>query len=79
MDINEVNSQLNLNLPDGEYETIAGFVLSTLGEIPDTGDKFTFKDLTFEIINMDQLRIDSILITINPTDNSESENDSNIN
>ena len=79
MDINEVNSQLNLNLPDGEYETIAGFVLSTLGEIPDTGDKFTFKDLTFEIINMDQLRIDSILITINPKDNSESENDSNIN
>ena len=79
MDINEVNSQLNLNLPDGEYETIAGFVLSTLGEIPNTGDNFTFKNLTFEIINMDQLRIDSILITINPTDNSESENDSNIN
>ena len=79
MDINEVNSQLNLNLPDGEYETIAGFVLSTLGEIPDTGDKFTFKDLTFEIINMDQLRIDSILITINPSDNSISQNESNIN
>ena len=79
MDINEVNSQLNLNLPDGEYETIAGFVLSTLGEIPNTGDNFTFKNLTFEIINMDQLRIDSILITINPTDNSVSENESNIN
>ena len=79
MDINQVNSQLNLNLPNGEYETIAGFVLSTLGEIPDTGDKFNFKDLTFEIINMDQLRIDSILITINPSDNSISQNESNIN
>jgi len=63
MDINDVNSQLNLNLPDGEYETIAGFVLSTLGEIPKTGDKFIFENLTFEIISMDQLRIDSILIT----------------
>ena len=63
MDINEVNSELNLNLPDGEYETIAGFVLSTLGEIPKTGDKFIFENLTFEIISMDQLRIDSILIT----------------
>ena len=77
MDINEVNSQLNLNLPDGEYETIAGFVLSTLGEIPSTGDKFIFENLTFEIISMDQLRIDSILITRSPITNFISENQSN--
>lgn len=66
MSIEEVNSELGLNLPSGEYETIAGFILSLIGEIPDIGNEFGYANLSFRILKMDRLRIDSILITKKP-------------
>ena len=62
MDIEEANEEMDLNLPKGEYETIAGFVLAQLGEIPEVGDQFEFKDLLFRIQTMDNFRIESITI-----------------
>ena len=63
MSIDEVNSELGLDLPYGEYETIAGFVLSHIGEIPKIGNEFDYSNLSFRIMEMDRLRINSILIT----------------
>ena len=62
MDIQEANDEMGLNLPKGEYETIAGFVLSNLGKIPETGEQFQYENLLFKIDKMDNFRIDSILI-----------------
>jgi len=62
MDIGEANEEMGLNLPEGDYETIAGFVLSKLGEIPSVGDQFEYNDLLFRIQEMDRFRIESILI-----------------
>ena len=67
MSIDEVNSELGLDLPYGEYETIAGFVLSHIGEIPEIGNEFDYSNLSFRILEMDRLRINSILITKKPT------------
>ena len=64
MDIGEANDEMKLNLPSGGYETIAGFVLAQLGEIPEIGREFEFRDLSFKIVEMDRFRIESILITI---------------
>ena len=66
MDINEANTEMDLNLPKGEYETIAGFVLSNLGKIPDIGEQFEYKNLLFKIDKMDHFRIESILIRKKP-------------
>ena len=68
MDIGEANDEMKLNLPTGGYETIAGFVLAQLGEIPEIGQEFEFQDLLFKIVEMDRFRIESILITkkLNP-------------
>lgn len=62
MDIGEANEEMELNLPEGDYETIAGFVLSQLGEIPSVGDQFEYKNLLFRIQEMDRFRIESLLI-----------------
>ena len=62
MDIEEANEEMELNLPEGDYETIAGFVLSQLGEIPSVGDQFEYKNLLFRIQEMDRFRIESLLI-----------------
>ena len=46
----------------GYYQTIGGFVMMHLGRIPSTGDKFEWDDLSFEVVDMDENRIDKMII-----------------
>lgn len=46
------------------YTTIAGFVLDNLRTVPKTGDKFTYENYEFEVVDLDGLRIDKILMNI---------------
>jgi putative hemolysin len=45
-----------------DFETIAGFLLASMGRIPSAGDTLRWHDYTFEIMDMDGQRIDKILI-----------------
>ena len=47
-------------MPEGPYETIAGFVLDTLGRIPTAGDHFRHEGWLVEVAEMDRLRIATI-------------------
>ncbi|NNJ09711.1 HlyC/CorC family transporter [Chloroflexales bacterium ZM16-3] len=54
------------DLPDEEtyrFDTLAGFVISLLGQIPTTGDLVTWNGWRFEVIDMDGLRVDKVLIS----------------
>lgn len=46
-----------------EYTTVAGFVLDNIHKIPQIGDKFTYDNYMIEIVDIDDNRIDKILIT----------------
>ena len=45
------------------FDTMGGFALHILKEIPQTGDKFEWGDFEFEIVDMDKNRIDKMLVT----------------
>jgi len=45
-----------------DYTTIAGFVLAQLGRLPATAEAFEWKDLRFEVVDMDGKRIDKLLV-----------------
>ena len=47
---------------EADYETLAGFVLTNFGRIPQVGDHFSWRGLRFEIVDMDGNRIDRILV-----------------
>jgi len=47
----------------GIYQTLSGFVMSQLGQIPKVGSKFTYEDYEFEIVDMDGRRVDKVLVT----------------
>jgi putative hemolysin len=47
----------------GYYQTIGGFVMMHLGRIPSAGDRFVWNDLRFEVVDMDENRIDKMIIT----------------
>jgi putative hemolysin len=51
---------------DQDFDTLAGFIIHELEKIPGTGDTMQWKIFTFEIVDMDNHRIDKVLVTINP-------------
>lgn len=53
-----------------DFDTLAGFILHHLEHIPQTGEKFSWRDFTFEIVDMDAHRIDKVLVTP-PTQTTE--------
>ncbi len=67
---------------DDNYDTLAGFVLSLLGRIPGDGERpvVTFENLRFTVLEMDDRRIDQILLEIIPEEEiREDEADKNDN
>ena len=61
--IGEANEELNLGLPSGDYETIAGFILSHIGRIPKQGEQLAYKNLKLTILEMRDRKIERILVT----------------
>jgi len=54
---------MDLELPSGEYETVAGFVLDLLGHIPKPGEQLRYKGLKLVITEMRGVKIEKILLT----------------
>jgi putative hemolysin len=61
--IEDANEELDLDLPGGEYETVAGFILSHLGRIPKQGENLKYKDYKITIAEMKGRKIEKIQIT----------------
>ena len=54
--------QLGINLdPDRDFTTVAGFALSVLKHIPETGERFAHDGWKFEIVDMDGRKIDKLI------------------
>jgi len=63
MRIEEANEELGLELPEGDYETVAGFVLNLLGRIPKQGKQLKYHGLKMVITQMKGHKIEEILLT----------------
>jgi len=49
-----------------EFETLSGFVMMSLGRVPQTADQFEWSGLRFEVMDMDGRRVDKVLVTTLP-------------
>ncbi len=63
MRIEEANEEMDLKLPPGDYETVAGFVLHLLGHIPKQGERLRYKGMKLVITKMRGMKIEEILLT----------------
>jgi len=52
----------DLKLPDGEYETLGGFLSHLAGAIPEVGDKFHVNGWTFAVHSKEGPRLDRIRV-----------------
>jgi putative hemolysin len=65
-------SRNDLTLGDS-YHTVAGFVLWHLGRLPAAGESLVWRDLRFEVMDIDGQRIDKVLIAVLPKPEVEEE------
>lgn len=56
----EVLKALGRELPDGPYDTLAGFVVAELGRMPEVGDQIEWAEYTLSVTSLDGRRIDRI-------------------
>ena len=62
MRLDQANEELELGLPEGDYETVAGFILSALGYIPKEGEQLKYGEVTLTVTEMKGVKIEKVLI-----------------
>jgi putative hemolysin len=62
-EIDEVNELLGTGIQSRDFNTIGGFVFGLFGRMPHVGEQLRYKDLKFEVLELDGRKIDKIKIT----------------
>ena len=71
--LEDLVEETNIELPEGPYETLAGFILHHLGRLPDIGTRFSKEGISFEILALDGKRISRVQMRVDdPRDGKSS-------
>ena len=70
LNIGELSELVGTDLPEGDYDTVAGFLMDQLGHIPekDENPTVTYEGLTLSVLEMDDRRIERVLVKIVPAE-----------
>ncbi len=72
-DIDEVDELVGTEIPEGDYDTLGGFIISLLGYLPQEGEMnvVEFDNLRFTVLNVEDRRIGKIKVEILPAEKTE--------
>ena len=74
--LNDLNEKIPVNLESESSETIGGFIIDILGEIPGDGDEnriIAFENYLFTILSVKERRIEKVRLFIKPDDHDDEE------
>jgi magnesium and cobalt transporter len=69
-DVTELNEALNLSIPDEEFESLGGYLISLVGHVPEKDEVFEENGITLKVLESDERRIVSILLEVSPPENN---------
>lgn len=66
--IDEVDELVGVEIPEGDYDTLAGFLISRLGYLPKDGElnEVDYENLHFTVLNVEDRRIGKVRVEIRP-------------
>jgi len=77
MNLDDLNEELGLNLESDNIETVGGFLIDTLGEIPDESEEqervIELPDMIFTIESVKERRIEKAKLFLIPKEEEEDE------
>ena len=62
----EIERITGFDLPDGEYDTVAGLVLERLEHIPSVGEAFVVDGILIEVLDVDGFAIQRLQLQVDP-------------
>jgi putative hemolysin len=66
-EIKTLNESLKLNLPPGDYETLAGFLIAQLGDLPRGGEMVQYQNLKFTVRSTEARTIQEVELHVDRT------------
>jgi CBS domain containing-hemolysin-like protein len=60
--VEDVSAELGVELPEGDYVTLGGFLFERFGRIPEEGDTYRWEGWEFRIAEMDKRRISKVVV-----------------
>lgn len=67
VEIDHINDEYDFKIPEGDYETVAGFVTSSIGRIPIRGENIKIGNLRISILQADKTKINLLKIILQST------------
>ena len=65
VEVDFINEKYDLNIPSGNYETIAGYITSEIGRIPVEGEVVSIDGYSISIVRANNIRIDVVRLIDN--------------
>ncbi len=66
LSIDDFADDTGVQLPEGPYETVAGYIIAELGRLPEVGDTLLFEGNTLVVTELDGRRIAKVQVTLAP-------------
>ena len=80
-EIEDVEDELGIEIPDDEYNTFAGLILDKLGTVPTDGEtpELTFGRMKINVIKVSEHRIEETIVTLEAENDDDQDDDSSAN
>ena len=68
---------MGVELPEGDYDTLGGFIISLLGYLPQDGEltRVDYENLHFTVLNVEDRRIGKVKVEITPLPETQEEDE----
>jgi putative hemolysin len=66
LNLDDFEDETGIELPEGPYETVAGFIVSRLGRLPEPGDVIEYDGHKLTVVELDGLRISRVKVAAQP-------------
>ena len=74
VEIDFINEEFELNIPEGEYETLGGYIITKLGRIPDRGEKLKIDNFDIIILHSTKTKVNLVKMVLLQSENTSKEN-----
>lgn len=70
LEIEKLGKHLGVELPEGDFESVGGFIIHLMGKIPEKGDELTFGPLHITVHSADERKIYKVKVSLRPPSES---------
>lgn len=70
IEIDRVNEEYELNIPESEYETLSGMLVNHIGRIPRVSEIIIIENYHFKVLSVTETKIETVKLTVEDFENN---------